>query len=452
MARQPELYYEQDEPSSSEEELEQLEEISEEEPDEGELPIPQTPSKRKGKARATEGEEEGQNIIVPTSFDAYFTYTASKVQTSGNVFSEAVLPLSKEEYAEGIKAASKRAVQLTPSILEGDQTKQLFSRFIFELKEGFNLLCYGFGSKRQILNQFAQETCSKHGHVVVANAFKPDFAIRDLLVRIASLPNVIKEPLGLYSAPDKGAEELVKALSKQKHHVYVVIHNIDAPSLRSARAKTALSVLASNPLVHIIASIDHLNAPLLWSSSEVFARKSFAEESSPASTRGFAWLWHDLTTLAPYDAELAFADRSSISGASTAARSRKGDANATNHTVMDETAAQHILASVTQKAKKLFALLGKRQLASIEQGTEENKTGSGSGGLREHGMAYGVLFAAARDDFVATNDQTLRALLGEFKDHRLILSEPNSAGVEVLWIPMRKERLQSVLNSLDAST
>ncbi|KAJ3532239.1 hypothetical protein NMY22_g7820 [Coprinellus aureogranulatus] len=427
MARQPELHYEQDESSSSEEELEQLEEISEEESDEGELPIPQTPSKRKGKARATEGEEEGQNIIVPTSFDAYFTYTASKVQTSGNVFSEAVLPLSKEEYAEGIKAASKRAVKLTPSILEGDQTKQLFSRFIFELKEGFNLLCYGFRSKRQILNQFAQETCSKHGHVVVANAFKPDFAIRDLLVRIASLPNVIKEPLGLYSAPDKGAEELVKALSKQKHQVYVVIHNIDAPSLRSARAKTALAVLASNPLVHIIASIDHLNAPLLWSSSEVFARKSSAEESSPASTRGFAWLWHDLTTLAPYDAELAFADRSSI-----------------------VTAAQHILASVTQKAKKLFSLLGKRQLASIEQGVEENKTGSGSGGLREHGMAYGVLFAAARDDFVATNDQTLRALLGEFKDHRLILSEPNSAGVEVLWIPMRKERLQSVLDSLEA--
>lgn len=68
---------------------------------------------------------------------------------------------------ERIASAAKRAAQLTPSILEGDGLKELFSRFTFALNEGFNLLCYGFGSKHKILNQFGSEVCSKHGHIVV---------------------------------------------------------------------------------------------------------------------------------------------------------------------------------------------------------------------------------------------------------------------------------------------
>lgn len=446
---------EQDESSSSEEELEQI--PSEDESDEGQAP--QTPSRRKGKGREV-GEDtgaEGHHIIVQTSFDAYFTHAATKVQTSGNIFSELVLPLAPEEYTEGIKSASKHAVQLTPSILEGSKLEELFSRFIFELAEGFNLLCYGFGSKRRVLNQFASEFCAKHGHVVVTNAFKPDFSIKDLLSRIASLPIFEGTLLGMYTAVEKGVVQLVDAVSKQSRHVYLIIHNIDSPALRTTRAKTVLSVLASSPLIHITASIDHLNAPLLWSSSEIFARKSshISEEvSTPSSTRGFAWLWHDLTTLAPYDAELAYADRSSITGASTATRSRKGDAlaNAANPTVMTETGALHTLASVTQKAKKLFALMGKRQLASIEEGITGGDKGAGSGGdLQQHGITYEALFGAARDDFLAANDTALRALLVEFRDHKLIVSAASSTGGEILWIPLRKERLQSVLDSLEAN-
>ena len=63
-------------------------------------------------------------------------------------------------------------------------------------------------------------------------------------------------------------------------------------------------------------------------------------------------------TLVAYDFELAFADRSSLSGAR-----RKTDTLATQHsTAMSETAAFHILASVNIKSQKLFALLGNKQL------------------------------------------------------------------------------------------
>ncbi|KAJ2918960.1 hypothetical protein MD484_g1436, partial [Candolleomyces efflorescens] len=478
----PRDLYEYDEERSSsddEEEVEQdLIEASDEESENDELPVPQTPSRRKGKGRVEEAEDK--NLIVQTAFDAYFTYSASRPQTSSNVYTQLVLPLTGEEYVEGIASSSKRLRPLRPSILEPDSLKGLFSRFIFELNEGFNLLCYGYGSKRRVLNQFASEICSKHGHVVVANAFQPDFTIKDLLSRISTLPPL--QDLVLGATVERQTGQIATHLAKQTQHIYIVIHNIDALPLRSARSKSALSLLASNPRVHIIASVDHLNSSLLWSSSELFARKSDTGDdttsisafnyatnaaSNPSYTlnRGFAWLWHDLTTLSPYDAELAFTDRSSIAGASSAAR-RKGaldaasGAAAGNPAAMSETAASHILASVTQKAKKLFIVLGKRQLAAIEdaEGDQQQKQKGGANAaaasqdLQQYGMAYDVLFNAARDDFIAANDGALRSLLGEFRDHGLVLSAPSATGgAEVLWIPLRKERLISVIQKLEAS-
>jgi origin recognition complex subunit 2 len=479
----PRAAYEYDEERSSSEDEDEIEqeliEGSDEESDNDELPVPQTPSRRKGKGKVDELEDK--NLIVQTTFDAYFTYSASRTQTSSNVYTQLVLPLTGEEYVEGIASSSKRLKPLKPSILEPDSLKDLFSRFIFELNEGFNLLCYGYGSKRRVLNQFASEVCSKHGHVVVANAFQPDFTIKDLLSRIHTLPPV--QDLVLGATAEKQAGQIAAHLSKQTQHVYIVIHNIDALPLRSTRSKTVLSLLASNPRIHVIASVDHLNTSLLWSSSELFARKSDTTDDSTSisafnyttdaasnpsynANRGFAWLWHDLSTLSPYDAELAFADRSSIAGASSASR-RKGaldaasGAAAGNPAAMSETAASHILASVTQKAKKLFILLGKRQLAAIEDAEgdqqQKQKVGGGAAGasqdLQQYGMAYDVLFNGARDDFIAANDGALRSLLAEFRDHGLVLSAPSATGgAEVLWIPLRKERLVSVIQSLETGT
>jgi len=44
--------------------------------------------------------------------------------------------------------------------------------------------------------------------------------------------------------------------------LYLIIHNIDGVMLRSNKAQNVLANLASIPNVRIIASIDHINAPL----------------------------------------------------------------------------------------------------------------------------------------------------------------------------------------------
>ena len=224
---------------------------------------------------------------------------------------------------------------------------------------------------------------------------------------------------------------------------------MDAPALRASKTRALLGALASLKGVQIAGSVDHINAPLLWTSTELLAGR---------------WLWHDLTTLAAYDAELAGADPASLRGV---AALRAGDAGAADGMgvgvgvgaggQMTETAARHVLAAVTQRARKLFVLMGRRQLDALADAGSNSSGGGGvvdsttPAGAGEAAIGYDMLFNLARDHFVATNDTALRALLGEFKDHGLIVTV--GTGVmgsgETLWIPLRKERLTKLLNGLE---
>ncbi|KAI0250803.1 origin recognition complex, subunit 2 [Lactifluus subvellereus] len=163
------------------------------------------------------------------------------------------------------------------------------------------------------------------------------------------------------------------------------------------------------------------------------------------------WLWHDLTTLAPYDAELAGSDPASLraGSSSTSTRAAVTTEGGGGGMMMTETAARHVLAAVTQRARKLFVLMGRRQLAALADAGNVDPTTSAEAG-EAAAIAYDMLFNLARDHFVATNDTALRALLGEFRDHALVVTVGTGAmGLgEMLWIPLRKERLTKLLDGL----
>ena len=116
----------------------------------------------------------------------------------------------------------------------------------------------------------------------------------------------------------------------------------------------------------------------------------------------------------------------------------------TGNTIISESAAQHILASVTQKAKKMFKLMATKQLAVMEEDGE----GKTQDDFERYGISYDTLFTSVRDNFIATNDTAMRTLLGEFRDHNLIVGA-GTGGAEVLWIPMRRERLNKIVKGLD---
>jgi origin recognition complex subunit 2 len=60
--------------------------------------------------------------------------------------------------------------------------------------------------------------------------------------------------------------------------------------LRKLEDQQLLSELAACARVHLVASVDHIHAALLWS-------KQMA--------RSFNWLWHNVTNFATYSAETA---------------------------------------------------------------------------------------------------------------------------------------------------
>ena len=373
----------------------------------------------------------------------YFTQIATPSRTSSNVFSILLPPLSAEEYATATPAQGSRPLQ--SSMLRKSSYIRIFSQFFSELEHGFNLLFYGLGSKRDLINRFAKE-CAKFGDVVVVNGFLPDINIRDMLNAIDNIPAMSSLP-----PPAAGIESQTRRISKffsrpsETSRLYIAVHNIDALAFRTPKSKSCLSLLALTPRIHLVASVDRITSPLIWSSTEMSTRKHSMRNA--VSSQGFAWLMHDLTTLSPYDIELLYADRTSISGAHNIRHKQQETTIGmapSKGVLMTETAASHILASVTQKAKKLFALMGSRQLEQIEEAGDP-----GLNDLQPFGIGYDMLFNLARDEFLAPNDTVLRSLLAEFRDHGLVLSAQGDSGSgEVMWIPLRKDRLGKVLQSL----
>jgi origin recognition complex subunit 2 len=423
-----------------------------------------SPRKRRSKLTAedsTDGDYLPSQFIVNTSFDAYFTQNASVPKTSSNNFISLLPPLSSDEFNSAI--SSSQYIRTNPPVWPQDMSL-IFTRFFRELEGGFNLLCYGYGSKRKILNRFAREKLSSNGHVVIVNAFSPSFALKDILLSIErNISGVTSSALPPGAGIEGQAQRIHDYISSgDSPPLYLVVHSIDIAALRTARARSILVSLVQCPHIHLIASVDHILSPLLWSTSD--------------ANSVFRWLWHDLTTLEPYDVELAHADRSSISGAHSGKGGAAGagigttEAGAGAAAVMTETAAQHILASVTEKAKKLFRLLAEKQLERMDLAintTTSDETGNSAGthartddsslnpnNARAHAIPYDALFAFARDQFIATNETAFRALLGEFRDHGLVLGgsagggEAGATGGEVLWIPVRKERLNRILKAL----
>ena len=453
------------------------------------------------------------SLSTLTSFDAYFLHASRPSRTSSNIFSQLVQPLSADEYATSLSRSfyphpfppaqsqtSEVPVSVPPT---ATAHRAHLPRYLLELAEGFNLLFYGLGSKRRALNDLARACASTtatttttgsrgaQAHVLVLNGFLPSFSARDILAALARLPGApqsveavaqflsaespaaaaaeseaTSSPSSSSSSspsppPSTSAQGLAQQQQKQqqrqrprrlRRRLVLVIHNIDAPALRAPKVRGLLSALAAQPGVQLAASVDHINAAQLWTSTELLAQR---------------WLWHDLTTLSAYDVELAGADPASLRGAPTASASASAAAAGTlmraggrpaegmggGGQMMTETAARHVLAAVTQRARKLFVLMGQRQLDALAD------AGGSGGGVAdpttpaeaaEVAVPYDTLFNLARDHFVATNDTALRALLGEFRDHGLVVTV--GTGVmgsgEMLWIPLRKERLTKLLDGL----
>lgn len=497
---------------------------SQEDEDEG----PASPTKkstatpRKGRKKKTyESLLQVPGFVSQTSFDAYFQQISIPARTSNNAFTALLPTLSGDEYWELLDSSleqQKHAVELSKLM---ESHVELFPRFAMELAAGFNLLFYGYGSKRNALNRFAGECLAKKGDVAVLNGFKPGVGVKELLDRIDALRGEAEDAAAsligrtsgqpatsTLSGLDLQAQRIYKHYSKTaKRPLYIAVHSIDSPMLRTAKSKAVLSLLASNPRIHLVGSVDHMNAPLIWSQSEAFGRghNTGAEDPDPSkpkpkrsrkkskatvdndelnthedptsedripTARGFTWLWHDLTTYEHYDIELRFQGRDLTSPAVLTGSGKSkhavsvagGPAGVAGP--LTEAGAKQVLSSVTERSRSIFALLAEQQIANIDAEADERigaaaaKSDGASPAkktlnvtaaqMSQYAIPYESLFVMAREKFIATSDQALRGLLQEFRDHGMVVTGvASSGGGEMIWIPLARNVLERLLQSSD---
>lgn len=158
---------------------------------------------------------------------------------------------------------------------------------------GFNVLLFGVGSKTDLLDEFSTSCLTQFCRVTVRGfqvrsnyhrsapcLYHPSSALRQPSVCVRSvLATIAREILEISATRDiyRLALSIVAELQKSCRDIYIVgrpdtkmelrrcrqiFHNIDGPSFRSAEAQDVIAILAESPGVHLIASIDHVRAPL----------------------------------------------------------------------------------------------------------------------------------------------------------------------------------------------
>ncbi|KAI4316718.1 hypothetical protein L6164_024671 [Bauhinia variegata] len=295
-----------------------------------------------------------------------------------------------------------------------DNYRHMYSQWVFALRCGSGLLMYGFGSKKALIEDFASTSLTKYS-VVVINGYLQAINLKQVVIAISEIlwdqlkakRKTLSHGLPKSHQPfsSQSMDDLLEFLDEAEAEaeedcfVCVVIHNIDGPGLRDSETMQYLARLAACTHIRIIASIDHVNAPLLWDKKMVHTQ--------------FKWCWYHVPTFAPYKAEGMFYPLILAHGSAT----------------QSVKTATIVLQSLTPNAQSVFRVLAEHQLSHPD----------------EEGMPINDLFSVCREHFLVSSQVTLNSHLTEFKDHELVKIRRHSDGQDCLYIPLSAEAIQKLL-------
>ncbi|OWF46942.1 origin recognition complex subunit 2-like [Mizuhopecten yessoensis] len=326
---------------------------------------------------------------MPSMVESYFDiHSSSAVLTSDRT-------LARLGSAKMDREGLNRVLQQVPTDDNCESEKMYqehrenFNTWMFQLCQGFNMLLYGLGSKRTLLEDFRKTHLLELSHLVV-NGYFPSLTIKHIL-------NAITYEILDYNGSFKGPLDQVRCIRTEMEQqglqdFFLIVHNIDGTMLRGEKAQNILSLLSQIPGFHILASIDHINAPLLWDQSKCCR---------------YNWLWYDVTTFMPYTDETSYENSLLVQQSGALALSSM----------------THVMKSLTSNAKSIFFLLAKHQLSHKDNSTYL-------------GLSIQELYQQCREAFLVNSDLTLQAQLIEFRDHKLIKSKKSFDGIEHLMIPI----------------
>lgn len=392
---------------------------------------PQTPKRRAGRPKGAKNKRsptpEGD---IPPHERYFFQNRAAPANTSNNTLNRVPL-LTHEEYFEKLSQYVDPCSQGKEFLLS--LHRRSFAQWYFELHEEFNICLYGYGSKRKLVQQFADWLCRKHNAapptIVIVNGRTPNISVRSIFSTIVTAILGDETPSKLGSQPTEVLELLQSALKTRSSQspVVVLINSIDAPPLRRAVNQALLARLATTPLIHLLVTADTPNFSLMW---DISLRDQFN------------FVYHDCTTFSPYEAELDVVEEvHQLLG-------RRG------RRVGGKEGVGFVLKSLPENARNLYRLLLTELITMLDDGhgsdddMDDGAAAAGGKSNEEAGVEFRMLYQKASEDFIASSEMMFRTLLKEFHDHQMITSRMDSSGSELLGVPLSREEMEGVLEDL----
>lgn len=380
--------------------------------------VPTTPSKRKS-GRRKKSPTPPQDL--PPHEQYFWQNRPGKIKTSNNTLSSLSL-LTYEEYHNQINAYEDPHAS-SHAYLHSLHSRS-FPQWRFELSQSFNICLYGYGSKRKLVTAFAQYLHTKPPSdppsILIINGYTPTLTIRQVLNTLASLifnctPNTLPSKLG--TQPREILTTLLTHLdtSPPPFPHYIFINSLDAPPLRRSPTPSLLAQLAASPHVHLLATCDAPNFPLLWDTN---------------LRDQYNFLFHDTTTFesyCPVEVGAVIDEVNELLG-----RSGRG--------VKGKEGAGFVLRSLPENARSLYRVLVAELLAAMDE--------DGGGGAGAGGVEYRVLYQKVVEEFICSNEMGFRQLLKEFYDHQMVVSRKDGTGAEFLGVPWRREEMEAILDDL----
>lgn len=219
--------------------------------------LPKTPSA----ARIKQSSRVKKSDDYVPECESYFqSHSSSKILTSDHTLDRLKNPRLPADRLFSLLAEMKLSSEHEASINAiMEEYKSYFPKWLYILNEGYNILLYGLGSKRQLLQSFHRNVLSQQT-VLVINGFFPSLTIKDILDSITNdILDAGVSPGNPHEAVDMIEEEFTLI---PETHLYLIVHNLEGSMLRNSKAQSILARLAKVPNIHMLASVDHINTPL----------------------------------------------------------------------------------------------------------------------------------------------------------------------------------------------
>lgn len=133
-----------------------------------------------------------------------------------------------------------------------------YDQWDLELRNGFNVLLTGVGSKVAILESFARNFLSDSPVLIIYGHTPHEHGLMAIICE--TLLQIS------YTHAHMDLSYILQSVSTLPE-TFIVVHSVDGPLFRSSpESMYLLTHLAALPKIHLIASVDHIRAQLLWDS------------------------------------------------------------------------------------------------------------------------------------------------------------------------------------------